>query len=186
MTTSSRRERTHQRLIECALELFESQGFEETTTSQIAAAAGVTNMTFFRHFPSKDLVVTTDPYDPALVDAVAAQPLNYPPLVRAVRGVRQALQAMSEPETDLVRRRVRVIAESPTLRANTVSTNEATEFRIRDQLITDGASALEARVAAAALLAALTAALLEWAQHEQATLRSTLEAALNTLEEPYA
>src|SRR5690625_2296965 len=107
MTASSRRERTRERLMECALTLFETQGFESTTTAQIAAAAGVTEMTFFRHFPSKMLVVMTDPYDPAIVDGVAAQPRDIPPLARAARGVGQALRAMQEPETELVRRRVR-------------------------------------------------------------------------------
>ncbi|HLR97659.1 MAG TPA: TetR/AcrR family transcriptional regulator [Jiangellaceae bacterium] len=186
MVVSSRRERTHERLIECALSLFETQGFETTTTAEIAAAAGVTDMTFFRHFPSKELVVTTDAYDPAIADGVAAQPRGSPPLVRAVRGVGQALHAMSEPETDLVRRRVRVIAGSSALRAGTVRSNEATETRIRDQLVEDGAPALEARVAAAALMAALTAALLEWAQDDRASLRAAIESALHTLEGSHA
>lgn len=179
---SSRRERTHERLIECALSLFETQGFDSTTTAEIAAAAGVTDMTFFRHFPSKELVVTTDPYDPAIADGIAAQPRGDPWLVRAVRGVGQTLRTMSEPETDLVRRRVQVIAGSSALRASTVRSNEATETRIREQLIEDGAPALEARVAAAALMAALTAALFEWAQDEQVSLRAAIESALRTLE----
>lgn len=179
---SSRRERTHERLIECALSLFETQGFESTTTTEIAAAAGVTDMTFFRHFPSKELVVTTDPYDPEIADGIAAQPRGGPPLVRAARGVGQALCAMSEPETDLVRRRVRVIAGSSALRASTVRSNEATETRIRDQLIDDGAPSLAARVAAAALIAALTAALFEWAQEERVSLPAAMESALRTLE----
>lgn len=184
MTIPPRRERTHARLLECALSLFEAQGFEATTTAQIAAAAGVTEMTFFRHFASKELVATTDPYDPLIADAVGAQPRDVAPLVRAARGVQQALGAVSEPEVDLVRRKVRIIARSPTLRASTVRSNEATETSIRDQLIADGALALEARVAAAALLAALTAALFEWAQVDGLSLRDTIETALLTLAGP--
>jgi len=44
---------TRERLQAAALELFVSQGFDETTASGIAAAAGVTERTFFRHFTDK-------------------------------------------------------------------------------------------------------------------------------------
>lgn len=181
---SSRSERTRARLIASALELFEGQGFDRTTVAQIAAAAEVTEMTFFRHFASKELVVLTDPYDPAIADAVAAQPVGDAPVVRAVRGVRQALHGLSEPESALVRRRVRIIARSPSLRARSIEVNAATERLIGDQLIAGGTPSLAARAAAAAVLAVLTAALFEWARDEQLSLSVALETALCTLEGP--
>ncbi|GAA4177393.1 helix-turn-helix domain-containing protein [Gryllotalpicola koreensis] len=42
-----------ERLIAAALELFERQGYEATTTAQIAERAGLTKTTFFRHFRDK-------------------------------------------------------------------------------------------------------------------------------------
>ncbi len=42
-----------QRLQQAALELFQQQGYDATTTAQIAARAGVTERTFFRHFQDK-------------------------------------------------------------------------------------------------------------------------------------
>jgi hypothetical protein len=36
-----------------ALELFAANGFDQATAAQIAARAGVTERTFFRHFPDK-------------------------------------------------------------------------------------------------------------------------------------
>ena len=45
----SKRERTRARLTQAALDLFERQGFEDTTVAQIVAAADVTEMTFYRH-----------------------------------------------------------------------------------------------------------------------------------------
>src|ERR1700759_4367192 len=42
---------------EIALELFLSQGFEQTTIDQIAKAAGMSRATFFRYFPTKEDVV---------------------------------------------------------------------------------------------------------------------------------
>ena len=181
--TGSRHERTHARLIDCALDLFESRGFEQTTVAQIAAAAGVTQMTFFRHFPSKELAVLADPYDPVIADAVGARPSEEVALVRAVRGVRQAAAGLSQFESELLRRRVRIIADSPMLRASSRSLNARTEARIADRLIADGADPLAGRVAAAAVLAALTAALYEWADDDSLRLATAIEVALHTLEE---
>lgn len=44
---------TRRSLGEHALRLFRSQGFEQTTVEEIAAAAGVSTRTFFLHFPTK-------------------------------------------------------------------------------------------------------------------------------------
>lgn len=180
--TASRLERTHEQLISCALGLFERQGFEHTTVAQVAAAAGVTEMTFFRHFSSKDAVILTDPYDPTIADGIAAQPLDAPALIRAARGVRRALSALSEPESDVVRRRIRIIARSDELRARSIASNGATQKRIGDQLIADGADVLVARAAAAAILAALTAVLFEWARDEGMNLPIAINVGLRALE----
>src|SRR3954466_9359026 len=45
-------------LVETALELFARQGFEGTTTKEIATAAGVTEAVIFRHFPNKQALYT--------------------------------------------------------------------------------------------------------------------------------
>lgn len=45
-------------LIETALDFFARQGFEGTTTKEIAAAAGVTEAIIFRHFPNKQALYT--------------------------------------------------------------------------------------------------------------------------------
>jgi TetR/AcrR family transcriptional regulator len=47
-----------QQLLETALDLFSRQGFEGTTTKQLAAAAGVAEAVIFRHFPSKQALYT--------------------------------------------------------------------------------------------------------------------------------
>ncbi|NJK64654.1 MAG: helix-turn-helix transcriptional regulator [Synechococcaceae cyanobacterium SM2_3_1] len=44
---------TRQRLLNTAKELFARQGITHTTTRQIAEAAGVNEVTLFRHFKSK-------------------------------------------------------------------------------------------------------------------------------------
>lgn len=49
--------KTTNTLREAALELFLSQGYDATTTDQVAAKAGVSTRTFFRYFDSKDEVL---------------------------------------------------------------------------------------------------------------------------------
>jgi hypothetical protein len=48
---------TRETLRSTAVRLFVAQGFRETTTEEIAAAAGVSRRTFFLHFASKDEVL---------------------------------------------------------------------------------------------------------------------------------
>lgn len=49
---------TRARLIRAALDLFTAQGFRGTTTPEIAQRAGVAEATIYRHFPSKDALLT--------------------------------------------------------------------------------------------------------------------------------
>lgn len=51
---------TRSRLVAAAFELFEEQGYAQTSVEEIAARAGTGRTTFFRHFPSKDDVVFPD------------------------------------------------------------------------------------------------------------------------------
>ncbi len=177
-----KRERTRARLQECGLDLFEAQGFDQTTVAQIAAAAGVTDMTFFRHFPAKELLVLDDPYDPVIAAAVAEQPRSLPPLTRVVNGLRAAWTALPEPASDLVRRRVRIVAGSPTLRADAIRNNAGTEDLVAAQLIADGTALLPARVAAVVALAAMTTAIFAWSEQAEGDLGPAIAAALDTVE----
>ena len=71
-----RTERTRARLLAAALDLFARQGYDRTTVAEIAAAAGVTEMTFYRHFGSKDQLLLDDPYDPLIASAIGHQPAD--------------------------------------------------------------------------------------------------------------
>lgn len=178
----TKRERTLAALIEHALDLFEEQGYEQTTVAQIARAAGVTEMTFFRYFPAKENVLLDDPYDPELTAAIADQPRELPPFIRAVRGIRRAWRALPEPETPVIRRRVRIAARTPALRGAVWRSTGNTERAIVAQLVTDGAAPETARVAAASVLAALVAGLLSWADDEGGALADAIERALDVID----
>ena len=181
----SRRERTRHELLDQALKLFETQGYEQTSAAEVAAAAGVSEMTFFRHFATKDRVLLDDPYDAELVAAVAARPLAEAPLARTVNGLRSAWATIPEPAVDVVRRRARIVANTPALRSAVARNNQQTEDAVTEQLVIDGCDRLEARVGASAVLAALTSALLWWAGEDHADLSNAIERALATLD-PHA
>ncbi|KQZ09836.1 TetR family transcriptional regulator [Agromyces sp. Root1464] len=162
--------------------MFEQQGYEATTVAQIARAAGVTEMTFFRYFAAKEHLLLDDPYDPVLIAAIGAQPRSDPPFLRAARGIRAAWRALPEPETPVIRRRVRIAARTPALRGATWRSTGNTERAIVEQLVTDGAEPEVAGVAAASVLAALVAGLFAWAEHETQTLAEAIERALDVID----
>ncbi|MEU1994126.1 helix-turn-helix domain-containing protein [Nocardia gamkensis] len=80
--------RTREDIATAAMTLFEQQGYDTTTTEQIAKAAGVSIATYFRHFPSKEdvLFADEDQSAAAMVDRVRE---------RADRSV--SLAALAEP-----------------------------------------------------------------------------------------
>jgi AcrR family transcriptional regulator len=51
---------TETALVEAALDLFQARGYDETTVQHITDAAGVSQRTFFRYFPTKDAVLLTE------------------------------------------------------------------------------------------------------------------------------
>lgn len=51
------KEQTRQRLLDTALELFESKGYSATTIDDIAVAAGTTRVTFYAHFASRRAIM---------------------------------------------------------------------------------------------------------------------------------
>jgi AcrR family transcriptional regulator len=73
-------ERTRQLIAEKALELFTSQGFDNTTVEQIAAAAEVGPRTLYRYFPTKETLIVTfvEVHLYAALDNLRAQPDDMP------------------------------------------------------------------------------------------------------------
>ena len=55
-----KRAKTRRALIDAAVELFDRQGYEQTTVAQIAAAAEISTRTFFSYFASKEDLLFPD------------------------------------------------------------------------------------------------------------------------------
>jgi AcrR family transcriptional regulator len=177
----SRLAHTRGQLIRAALELFQERGYDRTTAADIAQRAGVTEMTFFRHFPSKDAVLVADPYDPLIAEAIRRQPEGLPPVTAVIGGIAEAWSAVPAPASEEVRERLRIVSRTPSLRGALARNSMATEAAITAALIARGADATDARIASAATLGALNAALLDWADGENAELGTAIDAALRVL-----
>lgn len=79
---------TRQRIIDAAQALFAARGYDGATTASIAAAAGVSEKTLFKYFPSKKELLVDSIY-PALLGL-----LQLPALRAGHVPLREALQAV--------------------------------------------------------------------------------------------
>jgi AcrR family transcriptional regulator len=82
------------RLRAAAMQLYVERGFEDTTVADIAAKAGVTARTFFRHFADKREVLFAGSSD--LQDALVAALEKAPAEATPMQAVAAALDAASE------------------------------------------------------------------------------------------
>lgn len=105
------------RLQEAALALYAERGFDQTTAAQIAARAGLTERTFFRHYADKREVLFfgAAALQELLVGAVAAAPESVAP-IEAVGTALAAAGAMLEERREISRVRQSIIAANAELR----------------------------------------------------------------------
>ena len=104
------------------VELFLERGFDAVTAAEIAARAGVTERTYFRHFPDKREVLfdgersLTEWVTEALASVPADVPL-WPAIRRTVDLIVPRLEA-NRPDSD---RLAAIVAATPALRERAVS-----------------------------------------------------------------
>ena len=70
--TADRERETRRRIVDCARNLFNDKGFEQTTTRDIAEAAGIAAGTMFNYFPTKETLAMT------IVDAAITRATRTP------------------------------------------------------------------------------------------------------------
>jgi len=89
-----KKQQTRDELMRHAASLFSTNGFDETTTEDIAEAADVSQRTFFRHFASKEAVLYGDMGElrSQMRAALEARPPDEPVLV----AVRHAIMSLAD------------------------------------------------------------------------------------------
>lgn len=164
-----RRRSTHEALRQAALKCFAASGFANVTVTELAQQAGVTERTFFRHFPTKEAVLFQDyetqlqwlaealaqrPESESLFDAVLASVAAFP---HDIEVVRQAATARTELITaERIAGHLRVVQSS--------FAEVLTEF-VRKRRPDLPNIDLTAEVAGAALAAALVVAVENWGRN---------------------
>src|SRR6202167_805118 len=111
------------RLQEAALALYSERGFDQTTAAEIAARAGVTERTFFRHFADKREVLFggSKVLKDRIVSGVAGAPAGHAPLQAVACGLDAAAAMFGEARRDLASQRQAVIAANPELHERELS-----------------------------------------------------------------
>lgn len=105
------------RLEQAALELFIERGFDQATVTDIAARAGLTQRTFFRHYADKREVLFwgQDQLRELLVSTVTSAPDSAAP-IDAVAGALVAAGGMLQERREHARQRQIIIDANPELR----------------------------------------------------------------------
>lgn len=176
---------SRERLQAAALELFAEQGFEKTTVVDIAARAGVTRRTFFRHFPDKREVlfsgVVTDLPETALVAGVARADGGLMPLQMIASAVVGYDWDALAPRTRQ-RQRHAVIMANPELMERELMKYEAVAVALTEALQQRGFDGGAARLAADVGIAVFRSAYDRWLNADDGTaMDQTVEDVVATL-----
>ena len=151
------------RLQWAALELFRKRGYEETTAAEIAAKAGVTERTFFRHFSDKrDVLFDGEAeFTKALTAAVRNAPADLGPwdvLSNALLSVKQMFienRPFTEP-------RQGVIAATPALQERAMAKTRSLVAAVTSALCERGLGSAQANLVAWMGVATMSYAVAAW------------------------
>jgi AcrR family transcriptional regulator len=100
-----------------AMRLINENGYANTTVEQIAEAAEVSPSTFFRYFPSKEMVLMANDLDLVTITALEQQPADMPSLRAFRRALEITMATLSENEWRFERARLRMVLSIPELKA---------------------------------------------------------------------
>jgi AcrR family transcriptional regulator len=169
------------RLTKAAFELYGERGFDQTTVAEIAARAGLTERTFFRHFTDKRevLFAGAGALQDLLVSTVAGAPAGLAPIEAAAAGVEAAGAAIQE-GGELPRRRQAIIASSEELQERELIKLASLASALAGALRGRGVAEPSASLAAEAGIAAFRVGFERWVddpdqQHLPGFIRESLE-----------
>jgi AcrR family transcriptional regulator len=176
---------TRDRIRTCALRLFREQGYDATTVEQIAAAVGVSHMTFFRYFPTKEDVALSDSYNPLIAGLLELTPATQPLIQRIRTALLQGLKQVYDADRDALLDQNKLVVSTPALRERLWADQVTTQQLILQALGTgqdDPHRSFQTRVTVAACLAAASTAVLAWVENDGTPeLSDLIEQAFDTL-----
>jgi AcrR family transcriptional regulator len=176
-------EDARRRLQQAALQLYLEQGYDATTTAQIAERAGVTERTFFRHFADKREVFFDREADlrNAMVTAITAAPEDLPPLPVLVLAFCAVVPVLEENRA-VAESRAPVIAVTPALRERALGKTEALNQAVAHALGERGLPPSLALLAAQTGMAAFGHAARQWRASPSRDLRDLIAQAFDDIQ----
>jgi|SRR3569833_1277762 AcrR family transcriptional regulator len=170
------------RLQQAALELYRERGFDQTTTAEIAARAGVNERTFFRHFPDKREVLFDGEAGlrAALTREVAEAPEGLRPLEILLRAFRK-VEPILEGNRPFAEPRLQVIAATPALRERDLAKAAALIDALTEALRRRGVAGRLAALAAQTGWATFHQAVQAWIEDSAQSLDAHLLRAFDDL-----
>ncbi|MGH8956627.1 MAG: TetR family transcriptional regulator [Microbacterium sp.] len=155
-----------------ATDIFAAEGFDGITVDALAHRLGVSRATFFRYFATKEdaVIATLDAPDAGYTEALDAfSRIDVHPgesVWEATLRTLTSVETLHTADSPAMRERVRMVLETPSLRARFQDDRRAREARLADALDRSLRDRLSAEVAAAAALSALDVAWRTWAGDE--------------------
>ena len=170
------------RLQQAALELYGERGYDHTTTAEIAARAGVTERTFFRHFPDKrEVLFDGEPkLRLALTTAIADAPDALGPLETLLMAFRST-ETMIEANRPFAEPRHHVIAATPALHERELAKMASLTSALASALQSRGVEQRLAMLAAQTGMAAFGQAALCWLENPTLSFGDHLDRAFLAL-----
>ncbi len=170
------------RLRRAALAAFSEHGYDRTTAAKIAAEAGVTERTFFRHFSDKREVLFDGEtrVKSALVTAVVEAPSELGALDALVYAFR-AFQPMLEDSRSYSGPRQAVISANPPLQERELAKLAALADALADALKHRGVGEVRALFAARTGMVAFIQATQAWLDDPTLTFSEQIELAVREL-----
>jgi AcrR family transcriptional regulator len=161
-----KRGRTRRALVEAAIDLFDRQGYDQTTVAEIAAGAQLSARSFFSYFGSKEevLFADSDHLVQVAADAIASRGPGQGP-AEVLVGVLQRILAGDTGMTGrMARVRMRLIAEVPAVQGRCLQVSfwaQREIARLLHAAFPDELDEVTAASLVGALTGAMTAALVE-------------------------
>ncbi len=164
------------------MEAFLDRGYEQTTAGQIAARAGVTERTFFRHFRDKRDILFDgqEALLSAMLDAIAEAPADTSPM-RLLRRAFLAVTPMFEENRAMSLRRQQIIAANPPLLEREAGKMASMTAALSTTLQERGLEAKLSTLAVQASAAAFNHALAAWLESASERLAPHLDEAFGRL-----